>query len=66
MGSQPRRQLSHVFSTVTPYVVNTDIEQMCTFLDLIPSNLDASVPIGFEHQLPELLGSVRVSSLTDH
>ena len=65
LRGEPLRDLVHVGGALAADVVDAQVEDVGTLLDLVLGHLHAGVPVGLEHRLAELLGAVGVGPLAD-
>jgi hypothetical protein len=65
LRGETAHDLVHVADAVGACVVDTDVQDVRTLLDLIATDGDTGVPVSFEHGLAELLGAVGVRALAD-
>ena len=65
LRGEAARDLAHVLDAVATDVVDADVEHVGALAHLLPGHLHAGVPVGLEHGLTELLGTVGVGALAD-
>src|ERR1035437_5888443 len=65
LRSETTHHLVHVAHAVGAGVVDADVEDVGTLLDLVASDAHAGVPVALEHRLAELLRTVGVRALAD-